>query len=84
LTLALVNTLLGGISSPIGPVLGAIIVSTMPDWLYKFEQHREAIIGAILVVVVIYLPNGLVAPLRAIKAAIARLFGRAAIGAAGG
>ncbi|HKS61578.1 MAG TPA: branched-chain amino acid ABC transporter permease [Xanthobacteraceae bacterium] len=84
LTLALVNTLLGGISSPIGPVLGAIIVSSMPDWLYKFEQHREAIIGAILVVVVIYLPNGLVAPLRAIKAAVARRFRRAAIGAAGG
>jgi branched-chain amino acid transport system permease protein len=83
LTLVLVNTLLGGISSPIGPVLGAIIVSTMPDWLYKFEQHREAIIGAILVIVVIYLPSGLVAPLRAVKDAIARLTGRTAVSTSG-
>jgi branched-chain amino acid transport system permease protein len=74
LTLVLVNTLLGGISNPFGPVLGSIIVSTMPDWLYKFEQHREAIIGAILVVVVIYLPNGLVAPLRTLRSALARPF----------
>jgi branched-chain amino acid transport system permease protein len=76
LTLVLVNTLLGGISNPFGPVLGSIIVSTMPDWLYKFEQHREAIIGAILVAVVIYLPNGLVAPLRNLRSALARPFRR--------
>lgn len=83
LTLVLVNTLLGGISNPVGPVLGAVIVSTMPDWLYKFEQYREAIIGAILVIVVIYLPSGLVAPLRAVKDAIGRLAGRAAVSMAG-
>ena len=83
LTLALVNTLLGGISSPVGPVLGAIIVSTMPDWLYKFEQHREALIGAILVVVVIYLPSGLVAPLRTLRSALARLFNRTALSTTG-
>jgi branched-chain amino acid transport system permease protein len=84
LTLILVNTLLGGISNPFGPVLGSLIVSTMPDWLYKFEQHREAIIGVILVAVVIYLPNGLVAPLRTLRGALARVFRRGdALGGAG-
>ncbi|WP_210495323.1 branched-chain amino acid ABC transporter permease [Microvirga antarctica] len=62
LTFVLVNTLLGGISHPVGPVLGALLVSTMPEWLDKFEQYREMIIGFLLVVIVIYLPNGLIAP----------------------
>jgi ABC-type branched-subunit amino acid transport system permease subunit len=54
----------------------------MPDWLYKFEQHREAIIGVILVAVVIYLPNGLVAPLRNLRGALVRAFRRDALGGA--
>jgi branched-chain amino acid transport system permease protein len=72
LTLALVNTLLGGISNPFGPVLGAVIVSTMPDWFTAFEQYREMIIGALLVLIVIYLPNGLVAPFAAIRSKLLR------------
>jgi branched-chain amino acid transport system permease protein len=60
LTFVLVNTLLGGISHPVGPVIGAVLVSTMPEWLDKFEQFREMIIGFLLVAIVIYLPNGLV------------------------
>ena len=32
----------------------------MPEWLDKFEQFREMIIGFLLVAIVIYLPNGLV------------------------
>lgn len=63
LTMALVNTLLGGISTPFGPVLGALLVTTMPDWLAGFADYREMIIGALLVVVVVYLPNGLIDPL---------------------
>jgi len=67
LTMALVNTLLGGISNPFGPVVGALIVSTMPDWLSGFAEYREMITGVLLVVVVIYLPNGLIAPLAALR-----------------
>ncbi|MBS7700623.1 MULTISPECIES: branched-chain amino acid ABC transporter permease [unclassified Chelatococcus] len=63
LTMALVNTLLGGISTPFGPVLGALVVTSMPDWLAGFAEYREMIIGALLVVIVVYLPNGLIDPL---------------------
>jgi len=72
LTMALVNTLLGGISTPLGPVLGALVVTTMPDWLAGFAEYREMIIGALLVAVVVYLPNGLIDPLLG----FARRFGR--------
>jgi branched-chain amino acid transport system permease protein len=63
LTMALVNTLLGGITTPLGPVVGALIVSTMPDWLSGFAEYREMITGVLLIIVVIYLPNGLLAPI---------------------
>jgi branched-chain amino acid transport system permease protein len=60
LTLVLVNTLLGGIGHPLGPVLGAIIVSTLPDWFEQLDRYRQGAIGLLLVVVVVYLPNGLI------------------------
>lgn len=63
LTFVLVNTLLGGISNPLGPVLGALVVSTMPDWLGNFDQYRDIIIGTLLVAIVVYLPNGFITPL---------------------
>jgi branched-chain amino acid transport system permease protein len=60
LTFVLVNTLFGGISSPGGPVLGALIVSSMPDWLGAFNEYRDIIIGLLLVAIVVYLPDGLI------------------------
>lgn len=60
LTFVLVNTLFGGIASPIGPILGALIVSSMPDWLGAFNDYRDIIIGLLLVTIVVYLPDGLV------------------------
>ena len=60
LTLVLVNTLLGGIGHPLGPVLGAIVVSTLPDWFAQLELYRQGAIGLLLVVVVVYLPGGLI------------------------
>lgn len=59
LTLALMNTLLGGLANPFGPVISSLVVSTMPDWLQELEHYREIIIGLLLVVIVIYLPNGI-------------------------
>jgi branched-chain amino acid transport system permease protein len=60
LTFVLVNTLFGGISSPGGPILGALIVSSMPDWLGAFNEYRDIIIGLLLVAIVVYLPEGLI------------------------
>lgn len=79
LTMALVNTLLGGISNPFGPFLGSVIVSTMPDWLSGLAEYRNMLIGALLVVVVIYLPDGLISPLSNVRR---RMFSRRAAPAA--
>ena len=67
LTVALVQTLLGGLANPIGPVAGALIVSTMPDWLQGFDQYRDMLIGVLLVIVVVYLPHGLATPFEVLR-----------------
>jgi len=74
LTNILVFALLGGIGHPLGPVLGALVVSTMPEWLSGFEDYRQAITGVLLVLSVIYTPGGLVQMIRAAyRAAYRRL-----------
>ncbi|MQB02390.1 MAG: ATP-binding cassette domain-containing protein, partial [Actinobacteria bacterium] len=67
LTDLLVFALLGGLASPLGPVFGAVFVSTMPEWLADFDAYREAIIGVLLILAVVYTPGGLVQIVRVVR-----------------
>jgi branched-chain amino acid transport system permease protein len=51
--------LLGGIGSPFGPVLGALVLTALPEVLRPLHDYRLVINGLIIVCVVIYLPGGL-------------------------
>ena len=51
--------LLGGIGSPFGPVLGAIILTALPEVLRPLHDYRLVVNGLIIVVVVIFMPKGL-------------------------
>lgn len=51
--------LLGGIGSPFGPVLGAVILTALPEVLRPLQDYRLVINGLIIVLVVIYMPKGL-------------------------
>lgn len=55
----LTMTILGGISSLIGPALGATILTLLPELLRFLHDWRLAVNGAILVLVVLFLPTGL-------------------------
>ena len=55
----LTMTVLGGISSLVGPVLGATILTLLPELLRFLHDYRLAVNGIILVVVVLFLPTGL-------------------------
>ncbi|MFO1112750.1 MAG: branched-chain amino acid ABC transporter permease [Rhodospirillales bacterium] len=50
---------LGGISTPIGPVLGAFVLTALPEVLRPFHDFRLVFNGLIIVLVVIFLPRGL-------------------------
>ena len=60
----LTMAVLGGISGLTGPVLGAAIVTLLPELLRGFRDFRTMINGAILVLIVLFLPKGLWDPQR--------------------
>lgn len=60
----LTMAILGGTGSLTGPVLGALIVTVLPELLRSFKDFRTMINGAILVLIVLFLPKGLWDPQR--------------------
>ena len=54
----------GGIGSLAGPVIGAAVITVLPELLRSFRDYRTMINGAILVLVVLFLPKGLWDPAR--------------------
>jgi branched-chain amino acid transport system permease protein len=60
----LTMAILGGTGGLTGPVLGAAIITLLPELLRSFKDFRLMLNGAILVVIVLFLPRGLWDPLR--------------------
>jgi branched-chain amino acid transport system permease protein len=50
---------LGGVTSPLGPALGAVILSALPEVLRPLHDFRLVFNGLIIVLVVIFLPRGI-------------------------
>jgi branched-chain amino acid transport system permease protein len=53
--------LLGGIGSPFGPVLGAWVLTLLPEMLRGFADLRLVLDGVVIVLAVLFLPRGLLA-----------------------
>jgi len=54
----------GGVSNLIGPTIGGTILTLLPEMLRYLKEFRLAINGLILIIVVLYLPNGIWDPRR--------------------
>ena len=50
---------LGGVTTPFGPVLGAFILTALPELLRPFHDFRLVFNGLIIVLVMIFLPKGI-------------------------
>jgi branched-chain amino acid transport system permease protein len=55
---------LGGTSTFLGPIIGGFVLTGLPEVLRDFKQYRGVVNGAILLIVIVYLPGGLVNPAR--------------------
>lgn len=58
----LAYAVLGGMGHWVGPLVGAAILTILPEALRFLNEYRGIFNGIILVAVIIYLPNGLVNP----------------------
>ena len=56
----LVFAVVGGTPSVAGPVLGATLLTALPEILRPLKEYRDIFAGLILMGVIIYLPRGLV------------------------
>lgn len=61
---ALVMVILGGHKQLWGPVIGAILYFLIKDYLGELTDYWMAILGALLIMVVVFLPDGIAGSLR--------------------
>ncbi|MEP9379379.1 branched-chain amino acid ABC transporter ATP-binding protein/permease [Aquabacter sp. CN5-332] len=54
----LTMALLGGVQSPIGALLGTILLVLLPEWLRFLRQAYLAVYGAAVIAIMIFLPRG--------------------------
>jgi branched-chain amino acid transport system permease protein len=55
----LAMVIVGGMGTMIGPVIGAIVLTVLPEWLRGFGELRLMIYGLALTLVVLFLPGGI-------------------------
>jgi branched-chain amino acid transport system permease protein len=60
----LMMVITGGIGTLVGPVIGAMVFMLIEDVLSSYTEHWMLFTGAIFVLMVIFLPGGLVGAAR--------------------
>jgi branched-chain amino acid transport system permease protein len=55
----LVMVLLGGIGSPVGPPLGAVVYKLLDTVITRYTEYWQAVLGVILIALVLAFPRGL-------------------------
>lgn len=56
--------LIGGVGTTWGPVLGALLLTFLPEWLRVSQAYYQLIYGAGIVALIVFLPMGIVGLLR--------------------
>jgi branched-chain amino acid transport system permease protein len=57
--LLLTMVLAGGIVSPLGAVVGGILLIALPELLREYSEYRELVYGVVLILVIKFLPSGI-------------------------
>ncbi len=56
---ALASAVLGGATSIWGPLVGAGVLTTLPEFVRFFADYRGVVQGVLLMLIIIYLPHGI-------------------------
>lgn len=56
----LVMNIVGGLGSNVGAVIGTVFIKLLPEFLHRYENFHLIIYGVLLLVVLIFSPNGIV------------------------
>lgn len=69
----LIMVLIGGKGTLIGPLVGAVIITFLEEYLRAVEEIRYSIFGILVMVVVLFFPDGLVGVPQLIRQAVGRI-----------
>jgi len=58
----LASAVLGGVAHPLGPIIGATLLTSLPEALRFLREHRDIVNGLIIMLSIIFLPRGLADP----------------------
>ncbi len=58
----LAYAVLGGMTTWVGPIVGATVLTALPEMLRPLQEQREVVNGLLLMLSIIYLPRGLADP----------------------
>lgn len=58
--LYLTMNVVGGMGTPAGPVVGALVFTILPELLRPFAEYKEFLAGALLLAFLVFLPRGVV------------------------
>jgi branched-chain amino acid transport system permease protein len=61
----------GGVTSPIGPVVGSLILVPLPELLREAQKYQVLAYGLLLIALQLFLPDGLVGFARSLRARLA-------------
>ncbi len=64
----LLIVVIGGMSSRIGAIIGAIVIVFFPEWLKFLEQAENLIFGLVVLAILLFLPGGIVGGIRSLIA----------------
>lgn len=56
--LAFTMLYIGGIGTVMGPLIGAVAISLLPETIRSFKDYQDLVYGAALIVILIYAPGG--------------------------
>lgn len=63
-------TMIGGVGSFFGPILGAAIFEVISEVTSRYTERVELVVGAILILVIMYAPLGVIGLLQAVRARV--------------
>ena len=55
----LVACVIGGVTSSVGAVVGAVVMTLLPESIRFLHDYREVTTGAILLAIIIFAPSGI-------------------------
>ena len=59
----LLMVIVGGTETRTGPLVGAVLLTFLPEWLRPFRQYYMIVYGAAVVLVMVFVPGGIVGTL---------------------